>query len=338
MEKFEDYLQFLPRELQIEVAENHMRKDYSEFEKARIQEKIQKHLSKVVHPGRPKKSVKNLTSNPQRILQTVGEIWGESYGTVRKRLKLAEEVKHGNPRAKALLEEVDSRKRSLDSAYATLGIYERRQKLDEQLTSDARKRNALPTTIKFGDFFKLVEDLEDKSVDSTITSPPFKIKEGDYIQWYGRMLKEIERVTIDYAFIFNSSTMLSDICQHFGNTLATRPLMWYKQITQEPFRYEPIFIHRFHTARFNVVSRIHRDVFPYSPPEPQERIHKDQNPSELYEELIEISGARIILDPFLGSGTTYKVAKKLGKTCIGFEQNEGLRPAIMAPLVIKERK
>jgi site-specific DNA-methyltransferase (cytosine-N4-specific) len=35
-----------------------------------------------------------------------------------------------------------------------------------------------------------------------------------------------------------------------------------------------------------------------------------------------------VLDPFLGSGTTAEVARKLGRNSIGFELNEGYRPLI----------
>ena len=35
-----------------------------------------------------------------------------------------------------------------------------------------------------------------------------------------------------------------------------------------------------------------------------------------------------ILDPFLGSGTTAEVARRLGRNCIGFELNEEYRPLI----------
>jgi DNA modification methylase len=37
-----------------------------------------------------------------------------------------------------------------------------------------------------------------------------------------------------------------------------------------------------------------------------------------------------VLDPFMGSGTTAEVARKLGRNCIGFELNENYRPLIDA--------
>ena len=49
--------------------------------------------------------------------------------------------------------------------------------------------------------------------------------------------------------------------------------------------------------------------------------HPTQKPSKLFKHLIEISSNKedIILDPFLGSGTTMKAAQELGRSCIGVE-------------------
>jgi hypothetical protein len=153
--------------------------------------------------------------------------------------------------------------------HSTLRIYERREKLEQEIAKEAceRRSSLLPPTIKFGDFFELSKELEDKCVDCTLTSPPF----DKPLQWFQEMLREVERLTIDYAIIFSSSRNLIDIVRA---TTPVRVLIWYKQITQEPFRYEPILVYKFETARYNINSRINRDVFPYSPPEPQERLHR----------------------------------------------------------------
>lgn len=53
-------------------------------------------------------------------------------------------------------------------------------------------------------------------------------------------------------------------------------------------------------------------------------IHPTQKPEELLKRIIIASSCRedIVLDPFLGSGTTAYVAKKLGRKWIGIETNE----------------
>ncbi|MEL6723359.1 MAG: site-specific DNA-methyltransferase [Pseudomonadota bacterium] len=53
------------------------------------------------------------------------------------------------------------------------------------------------------------------------------------------------------------------------------------------------------------------------------RIHEAQKPLELIEYLIKLTTKKgqIVLDPFMGSGTTAVSAKKLGRKYIGFEAN-----------------
>ncbi len=56
---------------------------------------------------------------------------------------------------------------------------------------------------------------------------------------------------------------------------------------------------------------------------PENTEHPTQKPEKLIAKLILASSREgdVILDPFLGSGTTAVVAKKLGRRCIGIEQN-----------------
>ena len=51
--------------------------------------------------------------------------------------------------------------------------------------------------------------------------------------------------------------------------------------------------------------------------------HPWQKPEKLVSRLIEASSSpkSLVVDPFLGSGTTAVVAKKLGRRFIGFEQD-----------------
>jgi hypothetical protein len=328
MSDFQRLLKHLPTELQIEITENALRKDYSELEKARIQRRLEVELQKLIRPGRPSKqgkSVKDFTDN-QRVLSLVGSIFGESHTTVHERLHVAGAVQKGDPVAKELLQEVEEKKRSIASASAKLKIYERRQKLEESISNGPKTK--LPETIKFGDCFELMKDLPDKSIDAVLSSPPFELAgRVDYFEWFDGLLKALERVAVDYALIFNSSRRLVDICSMPRKPF--RILIWDKKVVQEPFRYEPIFVYRFDTARYNVNDRIWADVLEYSPPLPQERLHPDQNPLGLYEQLLGYVAGKRILDPFLGSGTTLRACRLLGKTCVGFEIDETLRPAII---------
>ena len=50
--------------------------------------------------------------------------------------------------------------------------------------------------------------------------------------------------------------------------------------------------------------------------------HPAEKPLELVKWIIEISGGDLVLDPFMGSGTTLRAAKDLGKRAIGIEIEE----------------
>ena len=64
----------------------------------------------------------------------------------------------------------------------------------------------------------------------------------------------------------------------------------------------------------NVIKGINQDI-------PNSEEHPTQKPIKLMEHLIKIHSkvGDIILDPFAGCGSTLIAARKLGRSCIGFE-------------------
>ena len=62
--------------------------------------------------------------------------------------------------------------------------------------------------------------------------------------------------------------------------------------------------------------------------------HPAQFPEELAERIIKMYSYKgdIVLDPFLGSATTIKVARKLGRIGFGYEKNEDYKEIIMQKL------
>lgn len=56
--------------------------------------------------------------------------------------------------------------------------------------------------------------------------------------------------------------------------------------------------------------------------EERDRLHPNQKPIPLFKWCIEKTDAGIILDPFMGSGTTLRAAKDLGRKAIGIEIEE----------------
>ncbi|MBS3758539.1 MAG: site-specific DNA-methyltransferase, partial [Desulfobacterales bacterium] len=67
--------------------------------------------------------------------------------------------------------------------------------------------------------------------------------------------------------------------------------------------------------------------------------HPNQWPEELPARLIRMFSfvGETVLDPFLGSGTTMKVAKELNRFAVGYEIQEQYKPVIMEKLGIEEK-
>jgi site-specific DNA-methyltransferase (adenine-specific) len=68
------------------------------------------------------------------------------------------------------------------------------------------------------------------------------------------------------------------------------------------------------------------DVYPstllkHAPPG-TERVHVTQKPETLLREILLVAPPGAVLDPFMGSGTTLRAAKDLGRKAIGIELEE----------------
>lgn len=157
-----------------------------------------------------------------------------------------------------------------------------------------------------------------KSIDYIFTSPPFKdedVEGGDYWEFYDKFMEEVNRITKEYAFIFNSSTKMVEIIRRYKTPF--RILMWIKPIVLFNCKYCPIFVYDFETTTFNLNKTLYSDTWPYKPT--KNRKHKYQDPLNLYVALLGFLPDGIVLDPFLGSGTTAIACRLLNKKFIGIE-------------------
>lgn len=60
----------------------------------------------------------------------------------------------------------------------------------------------------------------------------------------------------------------------------------------------------------------------HTPPNADSRVHLTQKPESLISEILSVAPKGLVLDPFMGSGTTLRAAKDLGRRAIGIEQEE----------------
>lgn len=161
-------------------------------------------------------------------------------------------------------------------------------------------------------------DILPLKADFTLTSPPYKNEDVpfEYYKWFSEFLEQVKKSTKHFAFIFNSSTRLIEICRRFD---PVRILLWYKVPSMFAYKYEPIFLFNCGTD-LKINKYIYRDLFNYMPVRKSKISYK--NPIKLYEELLKIiknAGGKTILDPCLGSGTTMEAAQNLQLNCIGIE-------------------
>lgn len=183
-----------------------------------------------------------------------------------------------------------------------------------------------------------LKQLPDKSVDFTITDPPYNVgknygsdvddKRADYFEWCKLWFSEVERVTISSIVFTCGPSNLSDWCSY------KKPLyiaVWYKPNampkTYGPKRgffsvWEPILIYNAIPPRLLKI-RIH-DVLKV-PISVQKDVDNHPTPRsrKLWERIVNsfTEENNLILDPFLGSGTTAVACKKLRRNFIGFEIN-----------------
>ena len=145
---------------------------------------------------------------------------------------------------------------------------------------------------------------------------------------YATWLREFRRVTAEAdgaAWVFNSwrSQPVLSRAAYEARWPITSMMIWDKMrlgtgsLRGLRSRYEQcaLFMH----PGFAIRNRALPDIWPVFLPHRKPTGHKSEKPVELIERIITESGGDLILDPFLGSGTTAIAAKRLGKRCVGIE-------------------
>ena len=197
--------------------------------------------------------------------------------------------------------------------------------------------------IKCGDCLEFMKKLPDKCVDLVLTDPPYNIsqksgglRELDFGEWdkddnhklVFDALKEIERICKGTIIIFCGNQQFSYIYNFLENKdLITKCLVWLKpnpSVINCEYSYvtgqELIVYAKNRNTIFNPNFKLSYFKYPF----PNKRDHPTQKPIELIKELIVDCSKEndIILDPFLGSGTTAVACKQLHRNFIGVEISE----------------
>lgn len=203
-------------------------------------------------------------------------------------------------------------------------------------------------TIYNGDCLEVMDDIPNDSINLIVTDPPYKLDNhggGQNETWFRNLNqtnhlefisngfnKEILDKFIDIcfplnAYIFCSNKQISKLMSSWENEKYSTTLLVWQKLNPIPFangKYvsdiEFITFVRgksatFNNLKINEMSKVFRFTTD------NERHHPAQKPLDLIKKIISISSkpGDTILDPFLGSGTTARACKDLGRKCIGIE-------------------
>jgi len=190
------------------------------------------------------------------------------------------------------------------------------------------------------DSLKFLKKIPSNSIDLVITDPPYnagkifdKVKEKKYfdIKFHKQWLKECDRVIKPNGqiYVFWWPKFLKEmlgIFEHRQILFWTKPFARMMKLTRRWENFTELILWKTYSDEFtfNPFHDIRNiDYFNDQPPF-RGRYHVAQKPIPLIEQLIMASSnpKDIILDPFLGSGTTAVASQNLDRKFIGIEISE----------------
>jgi len=191
--------------------------------------------------------------------------------------------------------------------------------------------------INRGDCIKLIKMIPDKAIDCIITDPPYGLKtkgignDNDLSLFYN-ILPDCHRVLKDDSFFITFFSI-----KHFPKLFKNNPFTYFWQFilycpngsVRSPIgftKYMSCFIFKKGSPK---LIKWKTDIFKDTPGkmvEPDEGFinHPTPKPKHFIKQIIEMTTMEnaLILDPFIGSGSTAVACKQLGRRFIGFEVNE----------------
>ncbi len=212
-------------------------------------------------------------------------------------------------------------------------------------------------TIYHGDCLEVLPGLADGSVDVVVTDPPYAGLTGGYVRTEGGVgprrqrsaavgdswrasfdwAKEATRVTSLGVIVFCSYHSICETKAAFNGMRVAALITWHKRNSPPTGKNVPRFTEEyiwclaaspglkwdtFTTTLIDVPSASAGCMTTERIVDASGRaVHPTQKPVEVLRRLLSVGG-HTILDPFMGSGTTLRAAKDLGRKCIGIEIEE----------------
>jgi len=185
-----------------------------------------------------------------------------------------------------------------------------------------------------------MKKLPDKTIDLIITDMPYgvSIKKpnhtymvGDHINIFPVVLPLFYRVLKDDGaiFIFSSTSKLHEFLIQFQVYFKLHNILIWDKIrslyphSKAHFRMQYEMIMYGSKGLHHLKNKKGSDIIQERIPAGKKRVHPTQKPEELIIEILKSTqeSKQLILDPFMGSGTTAVACKRLGRHYIGFEIN-----------------
>ena len=201
-----------------------------------------------------------------------------------------------------------------------------------------------------GDCLEVMKDIPDNSVDLVLTDPPYNVSTSDIHKGGGKYLKqnfgdwdkdfkpqdfvnETERILSPngQVYIFCSDGLIGEYCELFNSLFKffkllviwrSNPCPQFRKRTFVQNQQYIVWTRRGnYTFNFLGQNEMHA-CFQYMFND-EKTIHPNQKDIDVISKLLAISSSEndIILDPFLGSGTTAVACKQLNRHFIGIEIN-----------------
>jgi len=193
---------------------------------------------------------------------------------------------------------------------------------------------------KIGDCLELMKELEDNSIDLVLTDIPYneanrsdnglrclnKSNADSAVFDMTVLLNELNRVCNGSFYIFCGFQQFSTIDKYMrDNEISRRCIIWEKT-NPSPMNCKYIWVSGVEICVYGKKKKAtynggyQNTVLKY--PNGSSKGHPTQKPVELFKEMVMKSSNEgdLVLDPFLGSGTTLLACKQTGRNCIGFEK------------------
>jgi site-specific DNA-methyltransferase (adenine-specific) len=193
-----------------------------------------------------------------------------------------------------------------------------------------------------GDSLEVLKGVENKSIDLILTDVPYNISQKsnglrklDYGEWDKQIgmeslwMAEMIRVCRGTIISFCGIEQISGFTlQLKADGFSTRSIVWHKS-NPNVINCNRLYVESTEFAVYGkrpkatYNNKYKHNLFNY-PVVRTNRTHPSQKPLKLFEELIlDTTNERdIVLDPFLGSGTTIEACLKTKRNFIGIERNE----------------